>query len=254
MTRAQLAAKTLGDAHALDTGQPAATLVLAVRRERTAPQHISENDSLPTEGRTTHEIGDERVRDIWAKAGVLVNELARPVLFLNLNIDSRWTPPLLPGEPSYASLRFLLRSNPAWSVSGREIYVCENANLLAIAADELGVNCAPMVCTDGMPAAAQRLLLQQLVAAGGRLRYHGDYDWPGVRIGNYVIREYDALPWRFDASEYLTAVARAPRPGLALAGSEVEASWDESLTAAMRVHQLAIAEESLADELLKDLQ
>jgi uncharacterized protein (TIGR02679 family) len=253
MTRAQLAANTLGDAHALDTGQAAATLVLAVWRERIAPQHITEDDSLPIDSRTTNEIGDERVRDIWAKAGVLVNELARPALFLNIHIDSRRIPPLLPGEPSYASLRFLLRSNPAWNVSGREIYVCENANLLAIAADKLGANCAPMVCTDGMPAAAQRVMLQQLAAAGGRLRYHGDYDWPGVRIGNYVIREYGALPWRFDANEYLTAVARAPRPGLALAGSEVEASWDEGLAAAMRVHQLAIAEESLADELLQDL-
>jgi hypothetical protein len=26
----------------------------------------------------------DRDRDVWAKAGVLVNELARPVLFLNL--------------------------------------------------------------------------------------------------------------------------------------------------------------------------
>jgi uncharacterized protein (TIGR02679 family) len=254
MTRAQLAATTLGDAHALDGGQAVATLVLAAWRERIEPQQIHEHDSLPIEGRTTVEIGDERVRDIWAKAGVLVNELARPALFLNLDIDGRRTPPLLSGEPSYASLRFLLRSNPAWDVKGRNIYVCENANLLAIAADKLGANCAAMVCTDGMPAAAQRVMLHQLVTAGGRLRYHGDYDWPGLRIGNYVIREYGALPWRFDASEYLTAVARAPRPGLALAGPEVGASWDESLTAAMRVHQLAIAEESLADELLKDLR
>lgn len=252
MTRAQLAATTLGDAHALDTGQAVATLVLAVWRERIVPQHTHGDDSLPVE--IAREIGDERVRDIWAKAGVLVNELARPALFLNLHIGGRRTPPLLSGEPNYASLRFLLRTNPCWDVSGRDIYVCENANLLSIAADKLGANCAPMVCTDGMPAAAQRVMLQQLVAAGGRLRYHGDYDWPGVRIGNYVIREYGALPWRFDANEYLAGVAQAPRPGLALAGPEVEASWDDALTVAMRVHQLAIAEESLADGLLQDLQ
>jgi uncharacterized protein (TIGR02679 family) len=125
--------------------------------------------------------------------------------------------------------------------------------LLAIAADELGVDCAPMVCTEGMPAAAQRTILQQLAIAGGRLRYHGDFDWPGLRIGNHVVREFGAVPWRFDAKEYLAAVARAPRPGFALTGLEVHASWDEALTAAMRTHGLAIAEESLADELLQDL-
>jgi Protein of unknown function C-terminus (DUF2399) len=74
-----------------------------------------------------------------------------------------------------------------------------------------------------------------------------------LRIGNHVISEFGAEPWRFDAKEYLAAVARAPRPGFALTGPEVHASWDEALTASMRIHALAIAEESLADELLKDL-
>jgi uncharacterized protein (TIGR02679 family) len=138
-------------------------------------------------------------------------------------------------------------------VSGLDVYVCENANLLAIAADQCGSKCAPIVCTDGMPAAAQRVMLRQLAAAGGRLHYHGDFDWAGVRIGNYVMRECGARPWRFDASDYLAAVAQAPRPGLVLAGPEAEASWDEALTVAMRKHQLSIAEESLADVLLQDL-
>jgi uncharacterized protein (TIGR02679 family) len=110
-----------------------------------------------------------------------------------------------------------------------------------------------MVCTDGMPAAAQRVILQQLVAAGGRLRYHGDFDWAGIRIGNYVMRECGARPWRFDAAAYLATVAQAPRPGLALAGFEAKASWDEGLTIAMQEHQLSTAEESLADVLLEDL-
>lgn len=250
MTRAQLAAKTLGDAHALDNGRPAAALVLAVWREKAAPKHDPhDEDPLGVES----EIGDERSRDVWAKAGVLVNELARPALFLNLQMKSHSSAPNATGEPTYASLRFLLRSSPSWNVNGQDVYVCENANLIAIAADRCGRQCAPMVCTDGMPAAAQRIILQQLAAAGGRLRYHGDFDWAGVRIGNYVMRECGALPWRFDAAAYLAAVAQAPRPGLALAGLEAKASWDEGLTIAMQEHQLSIAEESLADELLEDL-
>ena len=252
MTRAQLAARSLGDAHVLDTGQAVATLVLAVWRKMSVNPDTYEDTPVLESGRV-RENGEDRIRDIWAKAGILVNELARPALFLNLQISGGHTLPLPSGEPSYASLRFLLRSDPLWNVRGRDIYVCENPNLLAIAADALGVNCAPMVCTEGMPAAAQRTILQQLAIAGGRLRYHGDFDWPGLRIGSHVIREFGAVPWRFDAKEYLAAVARAPRPGFALTGPEVHASWDEALTAAMRTHGLAIAEESLADELLQDL-
>ncbi len=250
MTRAELAATTLGDAHALDNGRPAAALVLAVWREKTAPTHAPQDDDpLGAE----NEVGDERVRDVWARAGILVNELARPALFLNLNIKGRSTFPIVTGEPTYASLRFLLRSSPSWDVTGQDIYVCENANLLSIAADRGGSNCAPMVCTDGMPAAAQRAILQQLAAAGARLRYHGDFDWAGVRIGNYVMRECGARPWRFYTADYLNAVAQAPRPGLALAGPETNASWDGGLSVAMQEHQLSIAEESLADVLLQDL-
>ena len=70
--------------------------------------------------------------------------------------------------------------------------VCENPNLVAIAADALGTRCAPLVCTDGMPAAAQRCLLSQLATAGAQTFYHGDFDWPGLHIGNYVMREYGA--------------------------------------------------------------
>jgi uncharacterized protein (TIGR02679 family) len=250
-TRAQLAAQTLGDAHALDTGEAVATLVLAVWRRMSLDQDTYEEKSTIENG--VREIGEDRIRDIWAKAGILVNELARPALFLNLRVNGNQALPLSSGEPSYASLRFLLRSDPLWDVRGRDIYVCENPNLLAIVADKLGMNSAPIVCTEGMPAAAQRIILQQLVTAGGRLHYHGDFDWPGLRIANHVMREFGAVPWRFDANEYLAAVARAPRPGFGLTGLEVLASWDEALTAAMRFHGLAIAEESLADELLQDL-
>ncbi len=253
MTRAQLAANTLGDAHGLDNGQPVATMVLAVWREIIAPiaedplPDGQDNASLPRDS------GDERTRDIWARAGVLVNELARPALFLNLRATGNARYAEASGEPGYASLRFLLRSPPCWTVSGQIVFVCENPNLVAIAADELGVHCAPMICTDGMPAAAQRTLLSQLARASASLRYHGDFDWPGLRIGNHVIREYRARPWRFGAAEYAAAVQTAPRPGRLLEGPEVVASWDEALAPAMRAHRLSIAEESLAGTLLQDL-
>ncbi|MGF6231518.1 uncharacterized protein (TIGR02679 family) [Inquilinus ginsengisoli] len=246
VTRSQLAAEVLGDAHALDAGRPAATLVLAAWRRRVLSER-GEPDEEPDSPRAA-----ERSRELWAAAGVLVNELARPALFLNLPVEG--TGDEGGGEPRYASLRSLLRAPPRWDVSGRDVHVCENPNLVAIAADRLGPECRPLVCTDGMPAAAQRTLLSQLAGAGARLRYHGDFDWPGLRIGNQVMREHGAEPWRFGADDYATAIRNVPRAAPSLAGATVASSWDAALTEAMAKHRIMVAEEAVADVLLQDLQ
>jgi uncharacterized protein (TIGR02679 family) len=257
ITRSQLAAEVLGDAHAIDSGEPTATLVLAVWRQVIA-RTSAKNDSVdiePTEDSETELDGSaERDRDVWAKAGVLVNELARPVLFLNLPTRDAGNHRQLPGEPAYASLRSLLRSPPSWDVANRKVYVCENPNLVAIAADHWGSHCAPLVCTDGMPAAAQRCLLLQLAKARAQLCYHGDFDWPGIRIGNHVMREHGAQSWRFGAADYEAAVDGAAGLGQALTGKVARALWDDELTAAMQRHLLSIAEEALAASLLEDLE
>lgn len=242
--RAQMAAETLGDAHALDTGRPVATLVLAVLRRW---DNLLKAEPSDMDGR------NETVRDIWARVGVLVNELARPALFLNLPLSRNSHALAEPGQPGYASLRLLLRTPPAWSVKGRDVFICENANLLAIAADRLGARCAPLVCTDGMPAAAQRTLLNQLAHSGARLFYHGDFDWPGIGIGNFVIQTYGARPWRFTAADYKAAISSAANPGFGLSGPPIPACWDALLSEAMILRKLAIAEEGLAATLLVDL-
>jgi uncharacterized protein (TIGR02679 family) len=255
LTRAQLAADVLGDPHALDNGQAVATLVLAVRRQVVAQADPNTEDTLvgsrDAEG-IRQDLRAEKARDIWARTGILVNGLARPVVVLNLPVgDERATH--LAGEPGYLSLRALLRSPPRWAVAGRTVYVCENPNLLAIAADRLGQYCHPLVCTDGMPAAAQDRLLSQLAQAGALLLYHGDFDWPGLRIGNHMIREYGAQPWHFATADYVSAVQKSPRPGRQLEGAMALATWDAELACAMQCHQLAIAEEGVADLLLRDL-
>jgi uncharacterized protein (TIGR02679 family) len=256
VTRSRLAADALGDAHALDGGQPTATLVLMVWRQVIA-RTDDDKDEVGIEPTGDGELepggGAERDRDIWAKAGVLVNELARPVLFLNLPMRDAGSYNQSPGEPVYASLRSLLRSPPSWDVTDRRVYVCENPNLVAIAANHWGSDCAPLVCTDGMPAAAQRCLLSQLAKARAQLCYHGDFDWPGVRIGNHVMREHGAQSWRFGASDYEAAVEEASGFGQALTGKAARALWDEGLMTAMQQHELSIAEEALAASLLKDL-
>lgn len=231
LPRSQLAAETLGDAHALDRGRPIAALVLSILR---VPE-------------------DTRDRDTWARVGVLVNELAKPVLVLNLPAEDGTSAGRLAerarsfGEPIHLSLRALLRAPTSWRVRDRTVFVCENANFIAMAADRLGARCAPLVCTDGMPSASQRTLLGQLVAAGAHLKYHGDYDWSGVAIGNYVIRTFDAEPWRFDAASY------TPAGGRPLTGRQVEAVWDARLAPKMAAAAMVMEEELVAAALLEDL-
>jgi uncharacterized protein (TIGR02679 family) len=259
---AQLAAEVLGDSHSLDMGRPVATLVL-----RTCAVRLS-NETEAT-GPSLSQDPEESVRDRWARLGVTVNELALPVLCLNLPVeagvkndygqpqratllDMAREPRLsLPGEPTHISLRRLLRRPPDWDVAGRDVFVCENPNIVAIAADRLGTHCAPLACTDGMPAAAQQTLLAQLAARGARLRYHGDFDWAGLAIGNFVMREFGAEPWRFGAADYLSACGSH---GVELRDHErVMARWDDRLTDVMSEQGAVVHEEAVVETLLTDL-
>ncbi len=252
--RSQLAASLLGDAHALDAGRPVATLVLAAWRhyERQHPTNHETREN--PEDAPKAEGVEERQRDIWARAGILVNELARPALFLNLPVATSQGALGHPGEPSYISLRQLLRASPIWSVADRIVHVCENPNFLAIAADQLGANCAPLVCTDGMPSAAQRILLDQLQAAGAKLLYHGDFDWPGIGIANFVIRTWNANPWRMSTQEYEAAASSTARVRHQLGAIPVNADWDIHLATVMQNRGTAIAEEAIATILIEDLR
>lgn len=229
--RSMLAAQVVGDAHGLDGGSPVATLVLRVLRAGE----------------------DEDPRDTWATAGVLVNELAKPVLALNLP-----APPVAhagfvnaarqQGEPLHLNLRWLLSLRERWPTEATDVFVCENPALVAAAADRLGGRCPPLVCSEGMPAAAQQVLVRQLRESGARLHYHGDFDWAGIRIGNIVIGRHGAAPWRFTAGHYRDARGRA------LKGPPVIAAWDSELTARMTEVGRALEEETVLEALLADLE
>ena len=255
ITRAQLAADCLGDAHALDRG-PLPRLIL----DSTWLAAMARTQTLDPdgEGHPDATLPTARERDRWAAVGVLVNELARPALVLNLpcRTNTRTGRQLAHarGEPAFLSLRSLLRTHAQWDVDGRVVHVCENPNLVAIAADQLGFRCAALVCTDGMPAAAQRVILQQLRAAGAQLHYHGDFDWPGLRIGQCMMRDFGARPWRFGSDDFRQAARAAPANGRLLPTDDgISVDWDSELVVAMRQHGYAIDEEAVADQLLCDL-
>lgn len=264
---AQLAAQVLGDSHALDAGQAVAALVLRACKAQVEDEsaNLDESDANPpdTDPSTASSADidsaarNESTRAQWARLGVAIGELSAPVLCLNLPAadDSPCSDVLRAaarhGEPVHLTLRALLLNPPAWNVENVVVFVCENPSIVAAAADRLKTGCAPLVCTDGMPGAAQQTLLGQLAAAGARLRYHGDLDWAGLRIANFVMREFHAVPWRFTASDYL---AVAPETGPPLAPERaVAAAWDAELAAAMLARRFGVHEERVVETLLRDL-
>lgn len=188
-----LAARAVGDGHGLDPGRPLATLVL---RAAAALGDLAPGDDA------------ESRRTVWAAVGVLEGELTNPVLTLNLPADEGtvtgralavWR---TVGQPVYLTARQLVRDPPEFVLGGRSVFVCENPAVVAAAADRLGASCAPLVCGSGHPGAAATLLLRMLVSAGATLRYHSDFDWPGVTIANGMVERFGALPWRMDAGDY----------------------------------------------------
>jgi uncharacterized protein (TIGR02679 family) len=237
-----VAATGAGEGHLLDPDRPLATLVL---RAAAIIGGVPPGD------------GAEWRRTVWASVGVLAGELTNPVLTLNLPGDPHtatgralaiWAGA---GQPAHLTARQLLRDPPNLSaLQGRGVFVCENPSVVAEAANRLGAASAPLVCANTHPGAAATLLLRQLGAAGARLRYHGDFDWPGLTIANGIIARFGALPWRLDADAYqLAAQPSGPR----LRGAPVTATWDPSLTETMQRLGVKVEEEQVLDDLLTDL-
>jgi uncharacterized protein (TIGR02679 family) len=186
--------------------------------------------------------------------GILCDELSAPVLVLNLRpVGQTPTAQALrlhadAGEPYRLSTRQLARERLAIDAPAT-VFVCENPSVVIAAANELGSRCRPLVCLEGTPKTAGRLLLEQLAACGAALLYHGDFDWPGVRIANLVLQRHGAKPWRMAAADYQQA---APG-GTDLEGEPVAARWDAKLEPAMRAWDKAVHEERVLEPLLADL-
>jgi uncharacterized protein (TIGR02679 family) len=244
-----LAARAVGDGHALDADRPLSTLVLGAAEVLVA-EILPPPPGGPGGGRA------DRRREVWAALGVLVSDLMSPVLTLGLPGDEAtvtgralrvWR---AAGQPVHLSLRQLVRDPPRLEVAGQTVSVCENPTVVSAAADRLGTACQPLVCTGGMPAAPVTALLTLLVNQGARLRYHGDFDWGGVAIANTVIEGFGAAPWRYDGASYLAAL----RPGLApVTGRPVTARFDPALSESIGLHLARVEEETVLDTLLDDL-
>ncbi|MGV8964878.1 MAG: TIGR02679 family protein [Cellulomonas sp.] len=271
---AVFARRTTGDAHGLDRARPLGRVVLA------AVGALGEVDA--------NSAADDALgpREIWASVGLLVSAVSSTVLCLGV-----------PGEPSAetggtAGARATAIALSAWRSAGLPvvltleqvrsggigvvpagdvIHACENPSVVEVVADELTRRGRPdaasmgppvLICTYGQPGAAVLELLDHLTAAGAGVRYHGDFDWAGLRIASTLAAHTPWEPWRFRAPDYASAVhgldSQAPditteRERLPLRGAPAASAWDPALADAMYATGVAIEEEEVIALLVTDL-
>ena len=202
-------------------------------------------------------------RELWARVGIVVDDLSSHALVLDLPahgpsmLGSWLSDAALIGEPFRLTLRQLVDTGEPF-LHPAVVHVCENPAVVMEAAERLGEECAPLVCTEGQPSDAVRLLLRELVLAGCDLRVHADLDAAGVRIVGGVLARAEALrpgsaaPWRMGRDDYEAAVAALPalEP---LDGEVPSTPWDPGLSAALDAAGVRVFEEQVIDELLDDL-
>ena len=139
-----------------------------------------------------------------------------------------------------------------WLPPRQVVSVCENPQVMQAAVR--AKTTTPLLCLSGNPATVGTRLLARLIKAGNPVRYHGDFDWPGVSIAARVM-ERGATAWRMSAEDYTSAVAALDADhAVVLTGRPVETPWDPALAAAMSTQGLAVHEEFVLSDLLQDLE
>lgn len=254
---AVFAREVLGDAHALDESRPLGRLAA-----NAVAVAFVERGSMAA---------DLPRRDAWAAAGVVLSNVASTVLALGLRGSSGSVRNRLAVATS-AALEAMRTARTAMVLTLDQVrsggvasmppemvlHVCENPTIVeVVAARWVGhagdVADGPMlVCTMGQPSTAVVELIENLTASGASVRYHGDFDWAGLRIARALLHRVAWTPWRFTAADYRAGLCHG-RSSLHLTGNRVETPWDPDLADAMAAAGIALEEESVADVLAADL-
>jgi len=245
VSRGDLAATCAGGAHALDDGTTLAQVVL-----RGLAAAAGEQAPTSTAAR----------RELWERFGVATDAVSSTCLTLGLRphdprgatVARRLRLAADAGDPVHLT-PWDLRQGPLRFGSRPFVLVCENPRVLEAVAQRHG-GAVAVVCTAGQPSMVVLDVLSRLAASGMPLRYHGDFDWPGIAIANRLVERLGVRPWLMAAPDYeRSAVGGSPSARLALAGRPVEPVWDPELGAAMRHRGIAVHEEAVLDDLLTAL-
>ena len=236
VSRVELAAITLGDAHALDPG---------TRLEAAAGRALA------------HLVPEAGPRERWERAGAHADLVSGAAL--------TWRLPIAEGHP-LARLtdgataldlplhltQMALRSHPAEVPPGVTVLVAENPRVVEAAAQ--GRTPMPVIATNGNPSGAVRLLLDQLLACGATLRYHGDFDAAGLAMCARLAHA-GLIPWKMTTADYLEAIRDADEHGVALPRdprSSGPTPWDPELQTLFNDVRSVVHEERVLAAILED--
>jgi len=257
--RSVFARRVMGDAHSLDYAMPLTSIVLAA-------VGVINCDILP---------GKPDQRQLWESAGVIVSGLASNALCLGVGAvpgaaetggmtaataSCLETARLVPMVVTLTLDQVLSDAVQPMGPAGT-VYACENIAVIEAAATALrerGIGPSSnscLVCLAGQPTVAVARLLARLTADGATVRYHGDFDWAGLRIASNLSTIAPWEPWRFGATDYESATEAArqtPNP-VRLKGAPASAEWDDALVPAMKSCGLAVEEEAVIDDLVGDV-
>jgi len=225
VARTELAARVLHDAHGLDDGRPVTRLVLRALAHRAGVAFAMDAAARQA---------------VWESVGVRADAVSSTALVLGLGWRSASLERRTAEGPVHVTAWDLARGVPVVP-GGAPVLVCENPRVLEAHAERRGAS-RSVVCTSGRPNLVVQRVLRLLAEQGADLRYHGDFDWPGIAIAHHVMDVCGASPWLMDAAAYEQA------PGfLPLEGAEVRPRWDDELGAAMRRRGVAVHEEAVLD-------
>lgn len=242
VARGVLAQRIAGSAHALDDAAILGRIVikaLAGAYEQPAPRSAAQR------------------RALWQTAGVTPDQVSTTVLTSGLRPTGNEWADLVHrrsdlGAETHLSTRDINRVH--WELpAGTIVSMCENPRVVEEAL--IRGSRGPLICTLGNPTVVVTEFLSRLRATRTEVRYHGDFDWPGVAIAARVIA-MGCDPWRMGATDYEDAVSRAaPLVGdlPELTGSPVDTPWDSELRQSMLRLGRAVHEEALLDILLDDV-
>lgn len=240
VSRTDLAARRTGSAHGLDDGTKLALVVLRAAAAKAGA-------GLPRSATAR--------RQLWESLGVVVDRVSATCLTWNLRQVADVAQ--VSGELSrHRAVVPAPRHVTWWDLeagldwtAGQRVLVCENPRTLEAVA-ESGASAAGLgvVCTMGRANLVVGEMLGRLVRSGAVLRYHGDFDWPGVALANACLKDFGAQPWLMSADDYFRGHGTQP-----LAGQSVDADWDPELGPAMSTRGVAVHEEAVLGQVLERL-
>ncbi|MGQ4615709.1 DUF2397 family protein [Nocardia sp. R7R-8] len=187
---------------------------------------------------------------LWQSAGITVDTVSGTVLTWGLRppgVD-RWSEMMRMradlGLVTHLTLAELTTFTASLTEPGATIAACENPQVLQRAA-EAGVQ-QPLLCFSGNPSSAGLAVAERV-----RLRYHGDFDWPGIAIAARLYAGGADL-WRMTTHDYLRATT-SDATRLPLTGAPLPTPWEPELSPSMTRVGMVVHEEAVLEDLLADL-